>query len=55
MRAPLFIPAPEPARIDWRSFARDAVQSVAGLALLAAFAAAMASFGLALVGLGLAS
>jgi hypothetical protein len=52
MRQPLFIPAPEPARIDWRSLAREAVQSVAGLALIAAGAAGIASFGLTLVGLG---
>ena len=52
MRAPLFIPAAEQARIDWRSLAREALQSVCGLALLAAGAAALASFGLTLVGLG---
>jgi hypothetical protein len=52
MMRPLYAPLPEPARIDWRSLGREALQSVAGLALLAAGAAALASFGLTLVGLG---
>lgn len=54
MRARLYLPAAASPPADWRALGREALQSAAGLALMAAGFAAIASFGLALVGLGFA-